>query len=276
MNRIGLLFSLLTLIWFWTRLLRQVFSSLTKIKVSKIWLFLRGLALVAIFLGYQRLIQQFGSQFSIPSIKEQFSPLAVLTFWFYCGIIALILPLTFSLSKNKKIWLQIGIGLTSFLFFFLSGNPRSLGAILLLAYSEEFFKFSIAHLHSEKANSESVSKLLLFSLLIAFSFSIAENIFAIGSKLVIGDTITGWFLLGRGLLANLIHITATGSIAYLMMKIPSKFTPFLALGLGFWIHSLYNISLHFQQNRITILLALWGLFAIGYLLFHLDELYSVK
>lgn len=48
---------------------------------------------------------------------------------------------------------------------------------------------------------------------------------------------------------------------------------FIALGFGCIIHSSYNLSIHFHQGWIGILMSIGGFFALTYILYHIDELY---
>lgn len=94
----------------------------------------------------------------------------------------------FKQIKNKKIWIQILVAVLTLMILAFIGttlNSSTLILYTLLAASvEEFFKFTVGNNQSESTNTTSPSTLLLFSLLIGFSFSIAENVLAFVLQLI--------------------------------------------------------------------------------------------
>lgn len=50
---------------------------------------------------------------------------------------------------------------------------------LILAYTEEFFKFSLAQYEDESENQQTISQLLALSLSVAFAFALVENVLAL-------------------------------------------------------------------------------------------------
>lgn len=245
-----------------------------------------GVILVMFFFWYDRALKNRGTQLNISSIKTTPSLQNILIFIWSCALFLINTIALFRLWKNKKIWLQMGIGrlllwigwlITQEHLAFLNSAVVS---YILLASAEELLKFSRGHSQSLKHPNPSVSNLLLYSLLIGFSFSLAENFLARWSLLSTNQSLSSSILRGRGLLTTMLHCLATGSIAYIFMHYQdstSKSTTILktTLGLttGFILHSSYNLALYFWQGRIGILLAVSGFFGLTYLLFHLDELY---
>lgn len=275
MKRASLLLNWIFLTRFWTWLLNQLFDRAKNLTLIKWRQFAQGAILVLIFVIFNFLLQKV----NLPALQEEITSGNSLFFLGYCGILLLSFPFIFKQTKNIKIWLQIGIGLFSLGSLTITGNlnflTTNIAYYLLLAYAEEIFKFSTAHLNSEKTQTTSISKLLLFAILIWFSFSLAETLLAILIHLTQWKNISSGLLLGRGLISSIIHILATGSIALLLMKWKEKtnFQIFFALWVGFFIHAIYNISLHFKQGSIWSIIAIIGFFGLSLLLYHLDELY---
>lgn len=281
MQVIGILISILVLIWFWTRFLNQVFSRLAAEKISKWGLLLWGGALVFLLFIYEKILSFFGLDHSIFFIRENITIESVSSFLGYGFLVVAGLTLVFKQFNNKKIWLQIFIGFFSMVFLALAGKASWLGILILYtilaASTEEIFKFTLGNNQSASTKYPSPSTLLLFSLLIGFSFSIVENGLAFVLQLLQGSEVTTGMIVGRGLLASLIHIVATGSIALIMVRcrkidLRGKYT--LALLLGFTIHICYNLSLHWGLPLVSILLAIGGWISLSYLIFHLDEVYE--
>ena len=276
-----LLISLLILIWFWSRVLNQVFSRLSRERFSKWILLLRGGVLVLVLFGYERLLPLLGLDHSLLFLRENITLWSTANFLVYSLLIVIGITFIFKQIKNKKIWIQILVAVLTLIILAFIGttlNSSTLILYTLLAASvEEFFKFTVGNNQSESTNKTSPSTLLLFSLLIGFSFGIAENVLAFVLQLIQWSTITTGMLVWRGLLTALIHIVATGSIAFVMMNyrnIGLFWRYILALLLGFTIHSIYNLSLQGGLSFVSILLAVAGGIALSYLIFHLDELYE--
>lgn len=281
MQVIGILISILVLIWFWTRFLNQVFSRLAAEKISKWGLLLWGGVLVFLLFIYEKILSFFGLDHSIFFIRENITIESVSSFLGYGFLVVAGLTLVFKQFNNKKIWLQIFIGFFSMVFLALAGKASWLGILILYtilaASTEEIFKFILGNNQSASTLHSTPSTLLLFSLLIGFSFSIVENGLAFVLQLLHGSGVTTGMIVGRGLLASLIHIVATGSIALIMLKckkidLRGRYT--LALLVGFTIHICYNLSLHWGLPFVSVLLAIGGGISLSYLIFHLDEVYE--
>ena len=229
---------------------------------------------------YQLVISKFWLQLWLNSIAQAQNFRDYLIFWSYIIAALCCLPLLFRQQSNRKIWLQIliGIGLVIPLFIFWSYEigSRILIYYLLISTIEELLKFSLSHTNSETSTSTSHTKLLLIAITVGFSFWVAESLLALGLQLFSGESIKTWFLLGRGLLSVMLHILATGSIALAILKlntVPTRAKYAWALLCGYLFHSSYNLWLHYQLWFISFLIAIGGFIWLSYLLFHLDELY---
>ncbi len=147
---------------------------------------------------------------------------------------------------------------------------------LVLAYTEELLKFSLAQYEENTENQTSISQLLALSLSVAFAFALTENSLALILMLLGENEVSSGFLIGRGVIATMVHLLATGAIALILLKLRkvSRYLSYpLALGVGFLIHSIYNLGNAFGIGAISFVIAVWGFFGLSYLLYHLDELY---
>jgi hypothetical protein len=129
---------------------------------------------------------------------------------------------------------------------------------LVLAYTEELLKFSLAQYEENTENQTSISQLLALSLSVAFAFALIENSLALILMLLGGNEVSSGFLIGRGLIATMVHLLATGAIALILLKLRkiSRYLAYpLALGVGFLIHSIYNLGYAFGIGVISFVIA---------------------
>lgn len=129
---------------------------------------------------------------------------------------------------------------------------------LVLAYTEELLKFSLAQYEENTENQTSISQLLALSLSVAFAFALIENSLALILMLLGENEVSSGFLIGRGLVATMVHLLATGAIALILLKLRkiSRYLAYpLALGVGFLIHSIYNLGHAFGIGTISFVIA---------------------
>jgi len=129
---------------------------------------------------------------------------------------------------------------------------------LILAYTEELLKFSLAQYEENTENQTSISQLLALSLSVAFAFALIENGLALILMLLGENEVSSGFLIGRGLIATMVHLLATGAIALILLKLRkvSRYIAYpLALGSGFLIHSIYNLGHAFGIGAISFVIA---------------------
>ena len=129
---------------------------------------------------------------------------------------------------------------------------------LVLAYTEELLKFSLAQYEENTENQTSISQLLALSLSVAFAFALIENGLALILMLLGENEVSSGFLIGRGLIATMVHLLATGAIALILLKLRkvSRYIAYpLALGSGFLIHSIYNLGHAFGIGAISFVIA---------------------
>ena len=129
---------------------------------------------------------------------------------------------------------------------------------LVLAYTEELLKFSLAQYEENTENQTSISQLLALSLSVAFAFALIENGLALILMLLGGNVVSSGYLIGRGLVATMVHLLATGAIALILLKLRKviRYLAYpLALGVGFLIHSIYNLGHAFGIGAISFVIA---------------------
>ena len=129
---------------------------------------------------------------------------------------------------------------------------------LVLAYTEELLKFSLAQYEENTENQTSISQLLALSLSVAFAFALTENSLALILILLGENEVSSGFLIGRGLVATMVHLLATGAIALILLKLRkvSRYLSYpLALGVGFLIHGIYNLGHAFGMGAISFVIA---------------------
>lgn len=275
---VWLLITLLLLIWFWTWFLNQVFSRLKQISFRKF--LIRWSVLVALLFAYDQAFILFDRDKQLYFIREVISVPSVAGFLGYGLLVVSGITLIFGHYNKKKIWLQILVGILSLLMVVFCGVWLGFTTMVLYyflaAFTEEIFKFTLGNNRSETSDP-SRSRLLLFALLVGFSFSIAENVLAFWIQLFHGEMISSWTLLWRGLMAALVHCVATGIIALLLIKVKKGWLVLrygVALLGGFLFHAAYNLALVFWFSWIAVLITVfWGI-GLSYLLFNLDELYE--
>lgn len=130
---------------------------------------------------------------------------------------------------------------------------------------------------AEKQPNE--SNLIFFCILIWLWFSAVENIAYVINNILQSENINIMgLLIGRGLVSTLIHIVSTSLIAFIVIKtkkINSTIIPII-LGIigGFWLHSIYNISLQYNLSYVTIPMVILAFFLMTYLSFQSDIIYS--
>ena len=244
--------SLIAIFWFWSWFLNQVFSRLKVEGVSKWWFVFWGFLLVFLLFMYEKLLVFLGLDLAQFSLKEEINFRSLGVFLVYLLLALLLILFLTRTGKKKEIWIQLLLGFFTLIGLVIGG--KILGAASLAAYymltssSEELLKFSLGNSKTRSLSVSGVSSLLLFSLLIAFSFSLVENFLAFGIQLLQKGGLETGILFGRGLVSSLVHVVATGSIALVIMNFPrgSLFLKyFIALLLGFALHTVFNLSLAF-------------------------------
>ena len=259
---------------FRTRFFRQIFARFSNTSISKTQQLIFSGCLVGGLAGYERLFRHMGRI----SIKDSVGGTSGLFFWLWCVGILIILRIARSLIKRNKIWLNNWIWISILAILIRSTSKisfwESLGSIFILI--PYYLVLAYTQYEENTENQTSISQLLALSLSVAFAFALIENSLALILMLLGENEVSSGFLIGRGLVATMVHLLATGGIALILLKLRkvSRYLSYpLALGVGFLIHSIYNLGHAFGIGAISFVIAVWGFFGLSYLLYHLDELY---
>jgi len=268
------------LIYVRIRIINTIFSQ----KKIKIWITLKvfGLAIVIVgsLFAYKYLLWFFGQEnFALTNVINTKS---LLMFVGYCTLFVAIVTIFFR-NRYKRI---LQILLIWSLFFialayggFLTGINVLLLYYLVSAYAEEYMKYSTGN-NLFLANKETnESNLIFFCILIGLWFSAVENILYVVNTIINNESVNIINLLvGRGLVSTLIHIVSTSLIAFIMIKSKKINNILIWTLLGFigwfWLHSIYNISLQYNWNYVTIPLIVLCFFLMTYLTFQSDIIYK--
>lgn len=245
------------------------------LKVTVIWLLL-----VSGLFFYKYILEYFGRAdwYFLQSMDWMNIGLFVL----YCTAFVLLLTL-FLKGWYQKVLQAILAGALFFVALaygsWIAGINTLIIYILISAYAEEYLKFSSGNTLFSKEWWTNIRDLIFFCILIGLGFSMVENIFYIVYNFINKESVSLVNLtLWRWLISTLLHIVSTGLIAYLTLLIHRKRN--LAISLlgwiiaGFGIHAIYNLSLQYQLQYISIPLVIGWFFLLSYMLYQSDILYE--
>lgn len=278
MKYIWIIITLVSLVWLWIRIFNQVFSNISsKVKYkSLLW----WAVLVSFLALFDYAFDFFWIDKQLFYIRNVSNISSVSIFLMYCLFVLLFITLLFRNLKNNKIILEILVAtLSAVIIAFLwlwTWIAVLILYYILAAFSEEIFKFTVSNNQLVKYKDNKISIILLLSVLIWLSFSISENLYSFLVQLF-NEDLSIWFILGRWLIASLIHCVSTWAIALVLMKIKKwwlLFRYFVALLFGSLIHITYNLSVVNNYTWIILILVIFSLVFLSYLFFNMDEIYS--
>ena len=275
---IGIIITLVLLFWFWLWILNQLFSQL-KLEVK--WKSLLWWALLVCALAfYDWIFDAVWVDKWLFYLRDVFNFNSVSLFVVYWLIILVFITVLFRNIKNKKLILEILVAILSLIILSFFWWKLWLTVLvlyyILAAFTEEMFKFTVSNNQSQKSLDNKISLLLFLSVIIWLSFSIFENIYSFGLQLF-NWWLTVWFIMGRGVIAALIHCVSTWVIALILMKMKKWWLIlryFVALLLGSLIHITYNLAIVNNYTWVIFLLVIFALIFLSYLFFNMDEIYS--
>jgi hypothetical protein len=275
---IWIIITLICLVWLWIWIFNQVFSNITlKVKYkSLLW----WSVLVSFLALFDYAFDFFWIDKQLFYIRDVSNISSISIFLMYCLFVLLFISLLFRNLNNNKIILEISVAILSaviiaFLWLW-TWITVLIFYYILAAFSEEIFKFTVSNNQMVKYKDNKISIILLLSVLIWLSFSISENLYSFLVQ-IFNENLSIWFILGRGLIASLIHCVSTWAIALLLMKIKKwwlLFRYFVALLFGSLIHIIYNLSVVNNYTWVILILVLFALIFLSYLFFNIDEIYS--
>ncbi len=275
---IGIIITLVLLLRFWIWILNQLFSQL-KFEVK--WKSLLWWALLVWALAlYDWLFDAIWVDKWLFYLRDVFNFNSVSLFVVYWLIVLVFITLLFRNIKNKKLLLEILVAILSLIILSFFWWKLWLTVLvlyyILAAFTEEMFKFTVSNNQLQRSEESKISLLLFLSVIIWLSFSIFENIYSFGLQFL-NWWLTVWFILGRGVIAALIHCVSTWAIAVILMKMKKWWLVlryFVALLLGSLIHISYNLAVVNDYSWVIFLLVVFALIFLSYLFFNMDEIYS--
>ena len=278
MKYIWIIITLVCLVWLWIWIFNQVFSNITvKVKYkSLLW----WAVLVSFLALFDYAFDFFWVDKQLFYIRNVSNISSISIFLMYCLFVLLFISLLFRNLNNNKIILEISVAtLSAVIIAFLwlwTWIAVLILYYILAAFSEEIFKFTVSNNQLVKYKDNKISIILLLSVLIWLSFSISENLYSFLVQLF-NEDLSIWFILGRWLIASLIHCVSTWAIALVLLKIKKwwlLFRYFVALLFGSLIHISYNLSVVNNYTWIILILVIFSLVFLSYLFFNMDEIYS--
>ena len=275
---IGIIVTLVLLFWFRIWILNQIFSNL-KLDIkwkSLLWGALLVFALAFYDLGFDLVwIDKW-----LFYLRDAFNVNSLSLFLIYWLLVLVLITLLFRNIRNRKLLLEIFVAILTLIifafFWWIFWFAVLVLYYILAAFSEEMFKFTVSNNQSQRVFDGNVSLLLFLSVIIWITFSIFENIYSFGVQLF-NDNLSVWFILGRGVIASLIHCVSTWAIAIILLKLKKwslMFRYFVALLLGSFIHIIYNLSVVNNFTWVIFLLVILALVFLSYLFFNMDEIYN--
>lgn len=264
-------------------ILNTIFSEKKLKRVISFRILFTWIFLVGILFAYTYLATRFPSlsSFILSSIPP-FLPQSAIFFVIYCTIFVILLTVIFK-NRYNKILQTILIGAIFFLAIAYGGYLLGLSSVLIFflvsAYAEEYLKYNAGNNLLFEEKRINTTDLILFCILIALGFSLIENILYIVVNLINhNDVNVLQMLVGRGIISALIHVVATGLIAFITIGLKKRHNIILPtlIGIiaGFGLHSLYNIGLNFSLSYVTIPVIIVAFFLLTYLFFRSDSLYK--
>jgi len=262
------------------RIINTIFSQ----KKIKIWITLQvfglGIIIVGSLFAYTYLLWFIGQQnLALTNIIDTKN---LLLFVAYCTLFVVLVTIFFR-NRYKRIAQILLIWSIFFVALayggFLVGINTLILYYLVSAYAEEYMKYSAGNNMFFASKEPNESNLIFFCILVWLWFSAVENMLYIGNSIINHENVNIMnMLIGRGLVSTLIHIVSTSLIAFIMIKTKrtnSIIVPVI-LGIigGFWLHSIYNLSLQYSLSYITIPMVILAFFLMTYLTFQSDILYS--
>ncbi|MCK9466751.1 MAG: PrsW family intramembrane metalloprotease [Candidatus Absconditabacterales bacterium] len=223
----------------------------------------------------------------------------ILSFVFYCLAFIILLTSSFGNITKKSSFKFIFIALILFLGIGIGGSIMGINLLfmyyIISSYAEEILKFSVGQnvflekqsIDKNLSTSKSTKKLTLkkidlifFAIVAGLGFSVIENVF----YLVVSYFSKGGNVLmnvGRSIFATLLHVVATGLVAFFIAKKHDNkgkdlLKYFVGILAGFALHGIYNLSLFYNIKIITIIILISCYFILSYLLFNSDLIYQKK
>lgn len=251
-------------------------------KKNTILIFVLSIISVSILYFYKDILGLIGIQNLY--FSDNLSNMSICLFVFYCLSFLILLSLRTKNFKNKNnrkfivtailLFVWIGMG------WVITWINTMIMYYLISCYAEEILKFAVWEniLMSQKwENIVWKTDLILFAIMAGLGFSVIENIFYL-IVLALGNQWNLITTMWRSIFTTLLHIVATGLIAFFVVKKDKKYRLKCLIWIvcGFGLHWLYNLCLAYWYKVFTILILIVCYFILSYLLFNSDAIYQKK
>lgn len=282
-DRYNIIISIITIISIqniWLRVLRNFFHtekqlSLTSIKVYFRWIIVVGSLLLYNYISGQRWA----------TLRESSLPNIIL-FVVYCSSIVSLIY--FTEQKGNTYYKQLLI--VSICLFVIVAYSNAfipmntvISYVLISVYAEEYMKI---HASSGLAKQTWLKgyigrDLIFFALLTGLWFSFIEHIAYVTNYIINGESVLWSMHIARWLLTTIIHVVASGVIAYSALRLNNKKWSYrigTIIGLIAWvsIHMIYNLSIYFNQTLITVVIGIIAFYLLSFLLYQTNIIYQDK
>lgn len=273
-------------IYMWIWIINNSFKN-KKYKFKTVFLIFLISAITVVFLYFYKDILEKIGLWNL-SLSENITAKTVFSFIFYCVSFLVLIALFLWNIKKKSSINFIVVALLLFIWIWvgwvLVGINTMIIYYLVSCYAEEILKFSTwENVLQKYEQKESVEKrdfwnLVFFAILSGLWFSAVENILYL-IVLAAGWDASIFTLLSRSIFTTLLHIVATGLIAFFLIKKDKNKLKYWLRCLiwilaWFLLHSLYNLSLNYGYTALTILIIVLCYFILTYLLFNSDLIYK--
>lgn len=260
-----------------------------KIRINMTWkIFLTGFFMVGFLFIYKYVLWYLWLSTIYFAEILNFKSMAI--FIIYCSFFLITNTFVYKNITRKNILQSIILWIILFLWIWYGWYTTWITVVLiyhfLAAYAEEIIKFTAGEnifLREWKNNSD----LIFFCVLVGLAFAIIENIFYLGTNVLNKEVNLMWLSLGRWMISSMIHVVTTWVIAYLAMKWLNKeikapfigwqiwFILFVFIGIILWfgLHSIYNLSLFYNRNFVSIPMIIIWYFIFNFLMFKSDRIY---
>ena len=222
------------------------------------------------------------------SLPENITTKTIFSFIFYCVSFLILIALFLWNIKKKSSINFIVVALLLFIWIWIGWVLVWINTMIIYylvsCYAEEILKFSTwENVLQKYEQKESVEKknfwnLIFFAILSGLWFSAIENVLYVIVLAAWWDA-SVFTLVSRSIFTTLLHIVATGLIAFFLIKKDKNKLKYWLRCLiwilaWFGLHSLYNLSLNYGYKILTILIIIVCYFILTYLLINSDLIYK--
>ncbi len=295
MNLVWWILWIIIVVYIWIWIINNAFKN-KKFKWGiSINIFVLSLLLVTFLYFYKDILILFGLENLY--LLEDNTWKTIWSFVIYCLSFIILLTSSFGNIKKKRSIKFISIALLLFLGIWLGWAIMWVNILvmyyLVSSYAEEILKFSVwQNIYLEKQdvdksrqinNKAQYTDLIFFAIVAWLWFSVIENIFYLIVTYISdggGIMLSVW----RSIFATLLHVVATGLIAFFVVQKWNKtklnktniFKISIWILSGFALHGLYNLSLFYEITILTVLILIACYFILSFLLFKSDLVYKKK